>query len=124
MKTLLIIAHGSLREASNSEVFRLAKKLRERVGTRYQFVSAGFLEMAKPNISAGVKACIDAGATEVDVLPYFLSAGRHVTNDVPAELAAVTKDHPGLTIKILPYVGSSDMMLDLMAEICSVRRDA
>ena len=73
---------------------------------------------------AGMKACIDAGATEVDVLPYFLSAGRHVTNDVPAELAAVTKDHPGLTIKILPYVGSSDMMLDLMAEICSVRRDA
>ena len=118
MNALLVIAHGSRREASNIEVFELTKRLEEKVNARYQIVSAGFLEMAEPDISASIKSCIDDGAKEIDVLPFFLSAGRHVVNDIPEELAAVTDNFPDVKVNVLPYVGGVDMMLDLMVGIC------
>ena len=49
-------------------------------------MDCGFLELAEPSIPDGIQRCIDAGATEVVVVPYFLSAGRHVSEDIPAEV--------------------------------------
>ncbi len=118
MHALLVIAHGSRRAASNEEVIELAHRLASKVEGKYQHVAAGFLEMAEPDIAHTMQACIDAGATHIDVLPYFLSAGRHVVTDVPEDVHKVAAANPQLVVNILPYVGSVPSMLDLMAGIC------
>jgi len=118
MHALLVIAHGSRRASSNEEVMQLAQRLAGQVSSKYQLVEAGFLEMAEPDIAQSMQACIAAGATSIDVLPYFLAAGKHVVTDVPEDVEKVTAAHPSVAVKILPYVGSVPSMLDLMAGIC------
>ncbi len=110
---LVLVAHGSRREASNEEVRRVAAELAEQAGDRYQMVHAAFLELAEPLIPAGVQCCIDNGMEEVVVVPYFLSAGRHVVEDIPAEVAKVDNT-TGAHIVIAPYLGASTGLGELL----------
>jgi len=66
-----------------------------------------FLEITEPWIPAGIQQCIDAGASEVIVLAYFLSAGRHLSTDLPAEAKIKQDPYPGINILIAPYPGSA-----------------
>ncbi len=114
MKSLLLVAHGSRREASNEEVRQLTTRLGNQAGNRYQSVNCAFLELAEPSIPDGIEACIQAGAEEVIVLPYFLSAGRHVIEDIPREVAGKQKEHPRIPIRLAPYLGSAEGITELL----------
>ena len=114
MKSLLLVAHGSRREASNDEIRHLTAQLREHAGNRYQSVSCAFLELAEPSIPDGIEACIQAGAKEVIVLPYFLSAGRHVQEDIPREVTGKQQEYPEIPIRLVPYLGSADGITELL----------
>ena len=50
MHALLLIAHGSRREASNQEVRELAARLERIAGDRFGRVIPAFLELAEPDI--------------------------------------------------------------------------
>lgn len=103
---LLIVAHGSRRAASNQEVEQLAAKLQAQAGSLFAKVSCAFLELAEPSIPAGIQQAIDAGAKTVVILPYFLSAGRHVTQDIPAAVAAAQAANPDAHLQIIDYLGA------------------
>jgi len=105
MQSLLLVAHGSRREASNREVRDLAERLSQLAGEHFELVVPAFLELADPDISAGVDRCIEAGATSIRVVPYFLSAGRHVATDIPNELDKVRCRHPDVAIRQSDYLG-------------------
>lgn len=107
MQALLLVAHGSRRESSNEEVRQLAKALGD---AEHDFgrVEAAFLELAEPSIPDGIRQALAAGAERVVVVPYFLSAGRHVVTDIPAEVDQVRRESPNADIVIAPYFGSSD----------------
>ena len=114
MKSLLLVAHGSRREASNEEIRQLTAHLEEQAGDRYQSVSCAFLELAEPSIPDGIEACIKQGAQEVIVLPYFLSAGRHVQEDIPREVAVKQQEYPNIPIQVAPYLGSAEGITELL----------
>lgn len=115
MRALVIIAHGSRRASSNDEVRELAARVAE---TEHEFhdVSCAFLELADPLIPAGVEQAIKRGAKEVVVMPYFLSAGRHVVSDIPAEVAKVCDKYPHINVKIAPYLGASESMTKIILQ--------
>lgn len=121
MKALLLVAHGSRREASNDEVRELADRLRDAAGEAYGEVRAGFLELAEPSIPDGIQQCIDAGASQVVVLPYFLSAGRHVSEDIPAEVKIKQDEHPQVQICISAYLGAATGITDLLLTSAQAR---
>jgi sirohydrochlorin ferrochelatase len=104
---LVLVAHGSRRESSNEEVRRVAAQLAEQAGETYAVVLAAFLELAEPLIPDGIEQCLDAGMDEVVVLPYFLSAGRHVVEDIPAEVAKVN-NRTNATVHIALYLGAAE----------------
>jgi sirohydrochlorin ferrochelatase len=113
VKALLIVAHGSRRAESNDEVRALTRVVAERASTQYDKVDCAFLELAEPLIPDGIEALVKVGADEITVVPYFLSAGRHVVEDIPAEVAKV-KLPDGVGVHIAPYVGESDTMVELL----------
>jgi len=113
-RALLIVAHGSRRVASNDEVRQLAEVISAKAGIRFMLVEPAFLELAIPSIPDGIENCIQAGANEVVVLPYFLSAGRHVAQDIPAEVDIKRKQYPQIPISIAAYLGSDEGVVDLM----------
>ena len=106
-KHLLLIAHGSRRQASNDEVRALARQLR---ATNHPYVGAvevAFLELAEPSIADGLAACAGKGAREIIVFPYFLAAGTHVAVDIPEEIAAFSARHPEVQITLTPHLGAA-----------------
>jgi sirohydrochlorin ferrochelatase len=114
MKALLVVAHGSRRAASNEEVRALTQRVAGQASDHYQQVACAFLELADPSIPEGLRALIQSGATDITVLPYFLSAGRHVAEDIPAEVQKVQQQRPDIPIQIAPYVGKSTRMASLL----------
>ncbi len=114
MKALLLVAHGSRRAESNAEVGRLADELRARAGAEFGWVGHAFLELAEPGIPQGMDQAVAAGATELLVLPYFLSAGRHVVKDIPDEVALGLGEQPQLRVSVAPYLGALPGVSDLL----------
>jgi len=106
MRALLVVAHGSRRAASNDEVRALTEQLRPQAESEFGHVACAFLELADPLIPDGLQQCLQAGAKDVVLLPYFLSAGRHVTEDIPNIVAEFTTAHPTLNVHISPHLGT------------------
>jgi sirohydrochlorin ferrochelatase len=114
---LLIIAHGSRREASNDEVRRLAARVRERCTPAIGHVEVAFLELAEPSIAEGLARCVAKGAQEIVVLPFFLAAGTHVALDIPEAIANFELDYPDLRIRLTPHLGASEALPDAILSV-------
>jgi sirohydrochlorin ferrochelatase len=104
-RALLLVAHGSRRSASNDEIRTLAKRLSAEQNDAFEMVEPAFLELAEPSIPDGIEFCIQQGAKEVVVFPYFLSAGRHVAEDIPAEVRVKQEQYPEIAIHVADYLG-------------------
>ena len=104
-QALLIVAHGSRRASSNEEVRQLTEKMIIEAQGRFDAVRCAFLELAEPSIPEGLRGLIEDGFGDITVVPYFLSAGRHVAEDIPAEVSKITAEYPGASIRIAPYLG-------------------
>lgn len=122
MRHLLLVAHGSRREASNLEIRDLAAVLGSRARGRFDTVACAFLEIAGPSIPEGIEAAVQAGATEVVVLPYFLSAGRHVAEDIPRAVVVKQREHPGVQISVTPYLGLAEGVVEMLLGLAEAHR--
>lgn len=109
MKSLLIVAHGSRKPSSNEEIRLLSQSIQVG-GSGYDIVECAFLELAEPSIPDGLKRCIEQGAREVVVMPYFLAAGRHVVEDIPQEVSPIVEKYKDVSIRITPHLGASPSM--------------
>ncbi len=116
---LLIIAHGSRRQASNDEVRRLGERVAGLRSPGIDRVQVAFLELAEPDIAAGLRCCAMAGATEIIVLPYFLAAGTHVAEDIPAELARFADSHPHIQLRLTAHLGASAALPRAMLDMAT-----
>ena len=124
MQALVLIAHGSRRQASNQEVMDLASRLQQSASDVYPLIEPGFLELASPSIPEAIESCIQSGATSVVVVPYFLAAGRHVVEDIPQIVKPVAEQHPQVTIRISEHIGMSDSMTRLILDSASSHSSA
>ena len=120
MKALVLVAHGSRRKQSNDEVIALAEKLKQHCNDQYAIVNPGFLELASPSIPDGIQMCIDEGASQVIVLPYFLNSGRHIVEDIPELVEQSRHANPNTDIRISQHLGASELMLELLINSASV----
>jgi sirohydrochlorin ferrochelatase len=114
MKALVLVAHGSRRQASNEEVIALSAVIAREMNNDFPIVVAGFLELAEPSIPEALDRCVTYGATDICIVPYFLSAGRHVQEDIPDEVDKARKIHISISMTILPHIGGSPQMKDLI----------
>ncbi len=115
--SLLIVAHGSRRSQSNMEIEQLTQIIREKARDQYLSISHAFLELASPNIGDAIDQCVAQGAEKILLLPYFLSAGRHVQQDIPEQVAIKQAQYPQVEIQITTYLGASEKIADLMLNL-------
>ncbi len=117
MNALLLVAHGSRRQASNEEIRTLTERLADHSDHEFSIVEYAFLEIAEPSIAEGLSSCVAKGAKAVTVLPYFLSAGRHVATDIPEEVQKSQIQHPDVKIKVAPYLGSAEEISNILVSL-------
>ncbi len=109
---ILLIAHGSRVEAANADLQELAAMIAERKPEA--IVEHAYLELAEPSIPAGLQACVDRGADEVQMLPWFLSAGSHVTRDLENDRGRFEEKHPDIPCRLCPPLGLHPLMIELV----------
>ncbi len=116
MKALLLVAHGSRRSASNDEVRALALRLTG-IASKFDQIHCAFLELAEPSIPDGLQTLINQGASQITVLPYFLAAGRHVIEDIPAEINKVRMTGSNVKIIQADYLGRSEQLGEILLQL-------
>jgi sirohydrochlorin ferrochelatase len=111
---LLLIAHGSRRPEANADLEHLAERMR--AGGEYHHVQPAYLELCEPGIVAGGERCVAAGARRVVLLPYFLSAGVHVVEDLAAARDELTRRHPHVAFVLAEPLGRHPLLAQIVLE--------
>ena len=111
---LLLIAHGSREENANADLHDLVAQLRK--DGRYTIVEASFLELVPPDISQAAARCVALAAKRVILLPYFLSAGVHVTRDLTAACQRLAEQYPDVEFRLAEPLGRHPLLLQIVAE--------
>ena len=111
---LLLIAHGSRRPEANADLDHLAGVLRARGD--FAIVQPSYLELCEPGIVAGGERCVAAGARRVVLLPYFLSAGMHVTEDLTAARDELARRHPEVEFVLAEPLGRHPLLVEVVAD--------
>lgn len=74
------MAHGSRNAEANRDLYHFAERLQSEKWAAQ--VEPGFLELVEPDILTAASRCVRPGITEIVMLPFFLSAGVHVRQDL------------------------------------------
>lgn len=113
---LVIVDHGSRRPESNELLLEVVEAYRRHSG--WQIVEPAHMELAEPSIAAAFARCVEQGAREVVILPYFLAPGRHWNDDIPrlAAEAASPFLKGGVTFLVAPPLGLHPLMLQVIDE--------
>lgn len=114
MTALLLIAHGSRRAEANADLEFIASEMRTRGG--FGFVQCSYLELTEPGILAGGSACVTAGANAVVMLPYFLSPGVHVREDLTEARDELAKQFPDVRFALAEPLGRHPKLVEIVAE--------
>ena len=108
---VLLIAHGSRNPRANGDLFELVERFR---GRGFPISEGSFLELAKPDVLEGGKNCVAHGAKVVILLPYFLSAGIHVVEDL-IELKGQLKElYPSVDFHLAKPLGPHPLLETLL----------
>jgi sirohydrochlorin ferrochelatase len=111
---LLVVGHGSRRDAANETLLALADAVAGRLPA--YAVEPAFLEIARPTIADGYAALVAAGCPRIVVHPYFLYPGNHTTHDIPAALAAAAAEHGAVPWVLTDPLNLDPRIVDVVAD--------
>mgnify|MGYP001577323084 CR=1 FL=1 len=72
--------------------------------------------MAEPTIPQGAVACVSQNVSRVFMLPYFLSAGSHVTEDLKRYQADFAAKWPGVRFDLCAPLGLHPLMTEILCD--------
>lgn len=73
-------------------------------------VELAFLEFMQPSLPEVAAALAADGVSHAVVVPLFLATGAHLRRDLPAMVATIRQDHPGLALDVQVPLGESPAM--------------
>jgi sirohydrochlorin ferrochelatase len=119
---LLIIAHGSRRPAANEEIRRLTERIEVVSQPDFIAVRHAFLEFADPSVAEQIDTLAATGSRHLVLFPFFLSAGSHVSVDIPTAVAAAREKHPLITFQVVSHLGGCEGIVPLILSEITVDR--
>jgi sirohydrochlorin ferrochelatase len=102
-RAILIVDHGSRLAEANEMLATVADMIK--AASPEDIVHYAHMELAEPTIEQGFDACVRDGAEEVVVSQYFLSPGRHSTQDIPRLVSEAASRHPGVLYRVSEPLG-------------------
>jgi sirohydrochlorin ferrochelatase len=111
---ILLMGHGSRVSEANDALRVIAGQVRQQGG--FEIVEVAFRELHDPDIQAGIDACVQQGAERVLLYPYFLFAGAHVLEDLPAEMAQAKERYPNLEMAMGQPLGTHPKLGEIVCD--------
>lgn len=113
MRAIIVFAHGSRVDSANQAVHTVAAELARAGG--FPLVQAAFLELGRPDLAGAAAAVAAQGATEITVIPYFLTLGLHMERDLPPLIDGIRVALPGIDVHVtLPLDGHPALIQALL----------
>lgn len=110
---LIVFAHGSRVAAANEAVEAVAVEAARRA--QIAVFRAAFLELAHPSLGEAVEQLAQQGVQRVLITPYFLTMGRHLTEDLPRLIDQIRPQHPELTLQASPPLDGHPELAAILA---------
>lgn len=113
-EAVLIVDHGSRKQAANDMIFEVVKACQKRLP--HHIVKGAHMELAEPTILDGFEACIQEGANYITVVPFMLSPGRHSTEDIPQLCKEASQIHSNIPYCVTSHFGQHDLVAEIIAQ--------
>lgn len=85
-------------------------------------MALAYLERMTPTLEEAVANLLAGGATHIRVVPVFLAAGGHVSDDLPQLVARLRAQHPAAAIEVAAPIGEQPRVIEAIADaICADR---
>ncbi|MEG0283549.1 MAG: CbiX/SirB N-terminal domain-containing protein [Erysipelotrichales bacterium] len=114
MKGILILAHGSRRIETKHMMDNMMEMIKER--NPETLIENAFMELCDPLLAVGLDNLVDAGATDITLIPYFLFEGIHIKEDIPGEINEYLEGKEGITVKMGQTIGADPRLADIISE--------
>lgn len=115
MKTgVVLLAHGSRREAANDEMRQLGGLVQAADG--YGLYQVAFMQFGTPSLLEAIGDLTSEGAERIIVMPMFLVTGNHVTQDIPGELAVLKEQYPGVQFVLAQHFAAHPALVDIIQD--------
>lgn len=110
---VILIDHGSRQTEANDMLIDVLRVFKETTGTT--IVEPAHMELAEPTLADAFAACVEQGATEVIIHPYFLAPGRHSTQDIPRMAEEAAALFPLIPYRVTDALGVDVRISDVIA---------
>lgn len=114
MTGYVIFAHGSSVESANDAVREVARDAAVAAG--FVLYETAFLDGGRPLLAGAVEVLQSRGASEIVVIPYFLTLGLHLQRDLPALVHSLEESAPGLKIRVTPPLDGHPALSGILAD--------
>lgn len=123
-ESILLLGHGSPKQDAN-KLDQVALMLHRMMhpGCREHCVKVAYLQFAEPGIMDTIRASIAQGAKKVILHPFFLSAGLHVTKDIPGLIEDARQSYPDVKFVYTEPLGIHEKLAQIVLERISAADD-
>lgn len=109
---LILFSHGSVLCGAGQNLAELAARMEARGDA--PIVEVGYLNYTEPRFAEAVERCAARGARRITIMPYFLIAGKFVTDDLPVAIAAAAERYPALEFRIADALRFHPVLADAL----------
>jgi sirohydrochlorin cobaltochelatase len=116
-EAVILLGHGSRQAGLGRPFASLQAWMQAELGPAY-VVEDAYLSLSAPGLEESLAQLHARGLRRVSILPLFLVAGQHVSQDLPMLLRACAQRWPGLELRQAPVLGAfSDLIPVLRARL-------
>lgn len=111
---IILVDHGSRHLAANDMLLDAVALFRKETGAL--IVEAAHMELASPSLEEAFAKCVATGAKEVVIHPYFLSPGRHSSEDIPRLAEEAATKFPNVPFRVTEALGLDARLIHVAAD--------
>lgn len=103
MNAILLFSHGSVLCGAGENLKALAARLQAQSDPARgdaEIVEVGYLNYSEPFFESAFEKCVQRGATQITVAPYFLVEGKFVKVDLPPHIEAMKARFPEVRVLV------------------------
>ncbi len=116
-ESIMLLGHGSPKKDAN-KLDHVARMLHGilHAGCTNDCVKVAYLQFAEPGIMDAIGECVRQGAKKIILQPFFLSAGMHVTKDIPEMIEEARGLYLGVEFIYTEPLGSHEKLAQVAME--------
>ena len=105
-KAVILIAHGSRVQQTADEMDAIIDKLK--LSMPKSLILPAFMEIQQPDLKSTMSTALKQGVSKINVVPLFFFTGRHMRDDIPAQVEECRQEYPECEIILQDCFGKTD----------------